>query len=70
MLVRNEEFCEEWREGFDVVITLKNESPIPAFEFTYTTRDEAEALKTVIEKMVEGLAIDNISEVRVEEVYY
>lgn len=26
MLVRNEEFCEEWREGFSVVILLKNEA--------------------------------------------
>ena len=70
MLVNNEVFNEEWREGFSVVIHMKEQKPYPAFEFTFTTRDEAEAVKVVIEKMIETHGIETVSEVLVDEVLY
>lgn len=70
MLVNNAVFNEEWHEGFSVVIHMKEEAPNLAFEFTFTTRDEAEAVKVVIEKMIEAHGIQTVSKVRVEDVYY
>ena len=70
MLVNNEEFSEEWREGFSVVIHMKEQKPYPAFVFTFTTRDEAEAVKVVIEKMIEAYGIETVSKVLVAEVFY
>lgn len=70
MFVNGNGFSEEWREGFAVTILNKDQSKYPGFSFTFTTMEEAEAVKIVIDKMVAAQAISNIESVYVSEVLY